>query len=76
MQEVSYRTAEGLEAKVQEFFNGRTHAEAAEKMDNRLAELKGEVEILSVKREKIGRNYPCPCGSGKKFKKCCIDQAK
>ena len=18
-----------------------------------------------------GRNYPCPCGSGKKFKKCC-----
>ncbi|MCI0516150.1 SEC-C domain-containing protein, partial [candidate division KSB1 bacterium] len=22
----------------------------------------------------IGRNDPCPCGSGKKFKKCCIDQ--
>jgi yecA family protein len=21
--------------------------------------------------EKIGRNNPCPCGSGKKFKKCC-----
>jgi len=21
---------------------------------------------------KIGRNKPCPCGSGKKFKKCCI----
>jgi hypothetical protein len=20
----------------------------------------------------IGRNYPCPCGSGKKFKKCCL----
>ena len=20
---------------------------------------------------KIGRNAPCPCGSGKKFKKCC-----
>lgn len=20
---------------------------------------------------KIGRNEPCPCGSGKKFKKCC-----
>jgi uncharacterized protein YecA (UPF0149 family) len=20
---------------------------------------------------KIGRNVPCPCGSGKKFKKCC-----
>ena len=26
-----------------------------------------------VKREtpKIGRNEPCPCGSGKKYKKCC-----
>jgi preprotein translocase subunit SecA len=26
-----------------------------------------------VKREakKIGRNAPCPCGSGKKYKKCC-----
>lgn len=21
--------------------------------------------------QKIGRNEPCPCGSGKKFKKCC-----
>lgn len=23
-------------------------------------------------RKKIGRNDPCPCGSGKKFKKCCL----
>lgn len=22
---------------------------------------------------KVGRNDPCPCGSGKKFKKCCAD---
>ncbi len=22
---------------------------------------------------KVGRNEPCPCGSGKKFKKCCVD---
>jgi len=21
--------------------------------------------------EKVGRNAPCPCGSGKKYKKCC-----
>ncbi|MBW2659675.1 MAG: SEC-C domain-containing protein, partial [Deltaproteobacteria bacterium] len=28
---------------------------------------------MTVKRdgEKIGRNAPCPCGSGKKYKKCC-----
>lgn len=24
--------------------------------------------------QKLGRNYPCYCGSGKKFKKCCISQ--
>ena len=22
--------------------------------------------------KKIGRNDPCPCGSGKKYKKCCL----
>ncbi|MBV1756609.1 MAG: SEC-C domain-containing protein [Dethiosulfatibacter sp.] len=27
-----------------------------------------------VKEAKIGRNDPCPCGSGKKYKKCCLDQ--
>ena len=24
-----------------------------------------------ARRVKVGRNAPCPCGSGKKFKKCC-----
>jgi preprotein translocase subunit SecA len=34
------------------------------------AEMKLE---LPVRREapKVGRNEPCPCGSGKKFKSCC-----
>ena len=33
----------------------------------------GEGPPAQVKREgeKIGRNAPCPCGSGKKYKKCC-----
>ena len=32
----------------------------------------GEVKAQPVvKPEKIGRNEPCPCGSGKKYKKCC-----
>jgi uncharacterized protein YecA (UPF0149 family) len=22
-------------------------------------------------RKKVGRNEPCPCGSGRKFKRCC-----
>jgi preprotein translocase subunit SecA len=24
-----------------------------------------------IKSRKVGRNEPCPCGSGKKFKQCC-----
>ena len=24
-----------------------------------------------VRVDKVGRNEPCPCGSGKKYKKCC-----
>jgi preprotein translocase subunit SecA len=32
-----------------------------------------DVSATPVKREKekVGRNDPCPCGSGKKYKKCC-----
>jgi Mlc titration factor MtfA (ptsG expression regulator) len=26
----------------------------------------------SLRPKKFGRNSPCPCGSGKKFKKCCL----
>ena len=34
---------------------------------------RGDSAPEPVKRhdEKIGRNDPCPCGSGKKYKKCC-----
>jgi SEC-C motif-containing protein len=33
----------------------------------------GEIVPTTVVREgpKVGRNDPCPCGSGKKYKKCC-----
>jgi len=29
---------------------------------------------ISYPHMKIGRNDPCPCGSGKKYKKCCLDK--
>lgn len=29
-------------------------------------------ELAETGRTKIGRNDPCPCGSSKKFKKCCL----
>jgi SEC-C motif-containing protein len=30
----------------------------------------------TIKRDgdKVGRNDPCPCGSGKKYKKCCLNR--
>ena len=31
---------------------------------------------LVRKPPKVGRNEPCPCGSGKKFKKCCLGSVK
>ena len=50
-------------------------------MDNEQTELvaeevqKKEVKVERVtKRNKIGRNQKCPCGSGKKYKKCCINK--
>jgi preprotein translocase subunit SecA len=31
---------------------------------------RGGVETVKRKQGKVGRNDPCPCGSGKKYKKC------
>lgn len=54
----------------------RTHREASTfvKEDGRWLFKEAQVpEQETVRREapKVGRNDPCPCGSGKKFKKCC-----
>jgi preprotein translocase subunit SecA len=27
-----------------------------------------------TREQKVGRNEPCPCGSGKKYKKCCANK--
>jgi hypothetical protein len=55
-----------------------------ELMDWKLAALEREIEFRNaskqggspqngpiLKENKVGRNDPCPCGSGKKYKKCC-----
>jgi tetratricopeptide (TPR) repeat protein len=36
-----------------------------------LAGILRETPMPPITRQKVGRNEPCPCGSGKKFKKCC-----
>lgn len=41
--------------------------------DTNKQSLKPKLSVISTERkEKIGRNDPCPCGSGKKYKKCCM----
>lgn len=30
---------------------------------------------IGLQEPRLGRNSPCSCGSGKKFKKCCIRKA-
>ncbi len=54
----------------------RQERRAGEADDGEEAEdLAGE-PMLPYLREspKVGRNAPCPCGSGKKYKKCCLDK--
>jgi len=50
--------------------NGHTPNEMFEKYE------KPHLRPLPTERfagkKKIGRNDPCPCGSGKKYKKCCL----
>jgi len=29
---------------------------------------------IVVKENKVGRNDPCPCGSGRKYKQCCLNK--
>jgi len=41
----------------------------ADAADSKVRESPTEGEPRRV--EKVGRNEPCPCASGKKFKKCC-----
>ena len=48
----------------------------AQKEMQRQAEGRNTIDLVTEKvknesGEKVGRNDPCPCGSGKKYKKCC-----
>lgn len=57
--------------------NGQALAKAAEARANALCR-EDEAKRLPVKNDggEIGRNDPCPCGSGKKYKKCCEAKAQ
>jgi uncharacterized protein YchJ len=49
-------------------WSGYQIAAAQEEQPDRLVNRPGETYFAPAK---VGRNDPCPCGSGQKFKKCC-----
>jgi uncharacterized protein YecA (UPF0149 family) len=58
-----------------EQLTGKNASEVVKENDTRTADC--AVEMISpppayVSRGRNGRNEPCPCGSGKKYKKCCL----
>jgi preprotein translocase subunit SecA len=61
------RDAEALAARMQ-----FQHADASAMPEDESVEADGEAAVASPARveAKIGRNEPCPCGSGKKYKHC------
>jgi uncharacterized protein YecA (UPF0149 family) len=59
-----------------ETFIGTSDRANHEAMDRRLHEVQAKIEGATMRhRAKVGRNANCPCGSGRKFKKCCIGKA-
>ncbi len=50
----------------------RTFAERLAEPEPNLSDLFSVAEPPQLRKEKIGRNDPCPCGSGKKYKHCCL----
>lgn len=54
---------------------GHTHNQLTQRQEkplNRMTDQQTHLNVAKIKtRKKIGRNEKCPCGSGKKYKKCC-----
>ena len=58
-------------------FEASFHESAAATEAEAYAASQGDMPSQPVRRDeaKVSRNAPCPCGSGKKFKKCCGGKA-
>lgn len=49
-------------------------ADTQDELDRKLAKMHETAlrnGAVAVTQRKVGRNHPCPCGSGQKFKRCC-----
>ena len=64
------RDREDILMRAAEVYEGLGQKEKAKELENEKRLLKRQSNTL-IRPVKIGRNDPCPCGSGKKYKKCC-----
>ncbi|MDP8259517.1 MAG: preprotein translocase subunit SecA [Candidatus Gygaella obscura] len=55
----------------QQFVHEQVSGLVNPKQDSPKPEKKKSSETFKRSSKKVGRNDPCPCGSGKKYKKCC-----
>lgn len=72
---------EDVEKSGEKWLTPKEEARLMEEMQENLPEIvqaiynfwraKGSSTTIRREEEKVGRNDPCPCGSGKKFKHCC-----
>jgi len=76
----SFEFVQMLTAKIMELYNttrlwilkGHTPHELFQEERKYLKPLPSDTNVIEMPaRAKVGRNDPCPCGSGKKYKKCC-----
>ena len=70
---VSEDTVKSMEEKMAEYETEKPKMEAID-----VKEFMRKMRTKPLVRDylKIGRNDPCPCGSGKKYKKCCLASGK
>lgn len=62
----------GFEVRVQQPVMERKQVINMEKLEEKGGNIQPEEKPAQQKTDKVvGRNDPCPCGSGKKYKKCC-----
>ncbi len=61
----------GLLGEVHDYWNQNYMTFAQECRDVRKREIDRQ-KFVEENRKTVGRNDPCPCGSGQKFKKCCM----
>ncbi len=57
-------------------FQDEDDEEFDEPFDDSIDEEEDTVRPIVRADPKVGRNDPCPCGSGKKFKNCCLNRQK